>query len=651
MNSKIGWVFPPTNGGRADGYNDPGIAHFNGAPLSSLARETIQNSLDAPGPSNMPVHVSFELIDLPLNELGGDELKDAVEACIREECGDTDTKKALKAARKSLQKTSVTCLRVSDRNTTGLKGDKWRTLVKMQGASYKPDTEGAGGSHGIGKYAPFAVSPLRTVFYWSCYQENGSKIERFQGKSVLMSHHNELGETQGTGFYGFRENCDALTNPRIPKQFRVLSEDGKTPVDGTSLSITGFRKTKDWRRRIASSVIENFFYAVDRGNLTVLVEPGPRQTDPELLEINENSLGRWFNYLKKHPIDTDDVGEAEDSDLNETRAYWETSRGTPVAAKQDQDFGHCQLWIRVGEGLPSKVALIRRTGMLITNQQTNLLRFPGYQDFVALCVFEDPKGNELLRNMENPQHDKFEPERLPDNQKERGRRALKRITEWIRAEIRKAAGPPEGGPSKVLPELARYLPHRQPEGPFEESEGDGERSKEPGFGDRVKVTLKQVSRQRPTGLTLDDEATDNDSGDGNDTGNVGGSGQGTNGGEGGRGGHGEGEGIGGTGGRGGGALQRKAIPVSGVRLLQIDGQENCYLLSFRADEDVVARLELAEAGDSSTVPRDDIRTVSDHESFECVHLHKSNRTELRITADAPIGDRAWCLRAVVAEGD
>ena len=45
---EIGWHFPPTSGGREDGFNDPGAAHFSGAPLSSLARETIQNSLDAP---------------------------------------------------------------------------------------------------------------------------------------------------------------------------------------------------------------------------------------------------------------------------------------------------------------------------------------------------------------------------------------------------------------------------------------------------------------------------------------------------------------------------------------------------------------------------------------------------------------------------
>ena len=60
--------------------------------------------------------------------------------------------------------------------------------------------------------------------------------------------------------------------------------------------------------------------------------------------------------------------------------------------------------------------------MLVTTQQRNLIRFPGFRDFAALCVFEDPVGNELLRRMENPRHEQFEPDRLPEGDRERGRR-------------------------------------------------------------------------------------------------------------------------------------------------------------------------------------------------------------------------------------
>ena len=266
---EIGWRFPPTNGGRVDGFNDPGIANFNGAPLSSLARETIQNSLDAVWRLGEPVHVTFELLeDFTPGELGRDELMHAVEASEQAATGNAQAEQALKAARLVLERDRVSCLRVSDRNTTGLRGDQWRALVKMQGTSVK-EVEGAGGSHGIGKYAPFAVSALRTVFYWTCYEEDGMQVESFQGKSVLMSHEGKEGETQGTGFYGIKDGCRELRDKDIPQRFRLLSADLQAPVHGTSLSITGFLETSDWRRRIASSVIENFFYSVH----SVLIEP------------------------------------------------------------------------------------------------------------------------------------------------------------------------------------------------------------------------------------------------------------------------------------------------------------------------------------------------------------------------------------------
>jgi hypothetical protein len=43
----IGWSFPLNNDGREDGLNDPGIETFKDNPLSSLAREIPQNSIDA----------------------------------------------------------------------------------------------------------------------------------------------------------------------------------------------------------------------------------------------------------------------------------------------------------------------------------------------------------------------------------------------------------------------------------------------------------------------------------------------------------------------------------------------------------------------------------------------------------------------------
>ena len=646
-NHDTGWRFPPTNGGRVDGFNDPGIAHFSGTPYSSLARETIQNSLDARDSSDEPVHVSFEMVELSPDDMGRAELSVAIDACQSEVDSDDPAQTELIRAQEVLARRRIPFLRVSDRNTTGLRGKHWRTLVKMQGASFKADLEGAGGSFGIGKYAPFAVSALRTVFYWTCYEEDGSNLERFQGKCVLMSHQHDGEEVQGTGFYGLREGCVEMSTS-IPDCFR-LTKQGSRPIHGTSLAIAGFMEARDWRRRVAASVIENFFYAIDRGELKVLIEPG--EGDADLFEIDDATLGDCFATLLGESAVTEDERAEGGNSLSQAKAFWEISDDDePAIEKQDQDLGHCRLWIRVEEGLPSKVGFVRQTGMLVTAQQDKLMRFPGYRDFAALCVFEDPAGNELLRRMENPRHDQFEPDRLPEEDRQRGRRALRRITDWIRSEVRSQAGPPEGGRSTVLSELATYLPDMQPDEPFDEAGHQNGGTGEPGFGERVTLTLRPV--RRPTSPTLPSSEESNGDGDsdGEDTGGAGGGGTGTNEGGGGTGGPGEGEGEGGTGGRGGRQPRVRGIPISRVRILSIPDQENCYQLSFRSGGSGVVRLELEEAGDSTTIRRDDIRAVTEHLSLERVSLSEGQRTTLDITADAPIGERAWRLRAMANDG-
>ncbi len=454
-----------------------------------------------------------------------------------------------------------------------------------------------------------------------------------------MSHLDTYGnETQGTGFYGLKTKCRELTE-NIPDCFRVLDKSQK-PIQGTCLTITGFKETDIWRQRIAASVIENFFYSIETNQLTVTVEPDETS---ELVEINHDSIDDWFQYLMGTG-DLNDSQAAAGDPLQAAKTFWELSRNEPVAERQDNDLGHCRLWIRTADDLPSKVAFVRRTGMLVTTRQQKLIRFPGFKDFAALCVFEDPKGNELLRKMENPQHDQFEPDRLPKNDQERGHKALKRVTDWVRSEIRKQAGPQKEGRRTVLSELAAYLPDYEPMEAFDEQgQEGGENNSEPGFGEQVTITLKPVRQYVSPKLKLDNGA-DSDVGDGDDTGDKGGGGIGETNGDGGDGGRGEGEGRGGTGTRGGSGA-RYGISVSSVRILPVRNK-NCYQLSFLAETDGIARLVLAEAGDSSAIPRKDICAVDENISLDQIRVSKDQRTVVEITAnDGPIEGRAWHLSA------
>lgn len=406
MADRHGWRFPPTNGGRADGFNDPGMAHFGGNPLDSLARETIQNSLDARASVAAPVRMSFGIQEIDRSEaLGRTELAAAIRACIGElgaSGGDDDKARAvLSNALRLLERRKLTYLRIADQNTTGLHHKHWRALVKMQGASVK-ERRDAGGSHGIGKYAPFGVSPLRTVFYWTRFQEEATPRELFQGKAVLMSHKDVATgtELQGTGFYGILDGCRALEDADVPSRIRQV-EHRRDRGQGTSLWVAGFETPAGWQRRVATSVVADFFYAIEDGTLSVEIEPTDELRARGLHDISENTIVDWFDYLtpaQPGPADEEDA-------VAEAYQFWEISRANgPLAEKEDKDLGHCRLWIKVAEGLPKKVGFVRATGMLITTRQRGLLRFRGLQDFIALCVFDAPKGNELLRDMENPQH-------------------------------------------------------------------------------------------------------------------------------------------------------------------------------------------------------------------------------------------------------
>lgn len=649
----IGWHFPPTGGGEAAGWNHPGIAHFRGHPVDSLARETIQNSLDAWVPLGDPVHVSFELKTLTWADLGGQpELEQSVAACLEAANGDDKAESALRTAADLLCHDEITFLHVSDRNTTGLYGDRWETLVRRPGTSLK-DMRGAGGSQGIGKYSPFAVSPLRTVYYWTRCELDGEPVELFQGKAILMSHLHSGEETQGIGFFGIRDGCRRLSDSAIPRKIQAV-EDGIGDGTGTSLWIAGFDAGSDWRRRVGRSVVANYFTAIQQGLLTVTIEPEEQSTqDDWMLEIEADTLGNWFEHLVE-----DDGMSTEDAEaLRDARLFWQlirTNEPTVVKDPPDLDLGAPKLWITTdsethGDDLPNKVALIRGAGMLITSQQNRIGNFRNLRDYAAVCLFDasDDDANEFLREMEGPQHNQFEPDRMDDP--EPGHKALERLRAWIREQLGEYAAVPRVEVSEEITELAHLLPLDAP-GPFKQRPraADDAETTEKAFGEMGAVRVKRIKAPvRPLQLDDEDDDDDGDGGDGADTGNTGGASEG--GGRGGTNGGGAGDGgaEGGTGPRGGG---RGATPIEvrDVRVLPVDGDENRCRVSFTPSVGGSVRLHIEEAGDSTALKRPDLMVYVGGVEQDLTNLlvTADERVTLEIRGDEPLRDRAWRVIAL-----
>ena len=246
--------------------------------------------------------------------------------------------------------------------------------------------------------------------------------------------------------------------------------------------------------------------------------------------LTSNTLPRQFDLLagtSKDPEDADAIDHA--------RLYWEiVSSGPPTEEIEVAGLGTVKLWIATEDQLPSRtlsnrVALIRGTGMLVTDRQDGH-QFRGLRDYAAVCVIDDEEANKLLRRMENPTHDKFEYLRLPEDEQDSGRLALDRLRRAIREQLGIHAAPASIEVSAVIDELTEYLFDDRP-GPFEgTADKDGA---EAAFGEVGAIKRKQprLRIQPPVTLDLGEEDVEGgEGGDGDESGEAGGGRQGPGGG-------------------------------------------------------------------------------------------------------------------------
>ncbi len=165
MDKNLKWHFVSTGGGDEDGLNNSKVEYFAGDYNYYLARETIQNSIDARKDKSQPVEVVFKLENFTAQNFPGvDQMRDILKNAIDYWKESPETKTFLNSANKILSQKEIPFLRISDYNTVGLNGtddDKkggWYSLVRSTGNSSK--ASGEGGSFGIGKGAPFAASKI-----------------------------------------------------------------------------------------------------------------------------------------------------------------------------------------------------------------------------------------------------------------------------------------------------------------------------------------------------------------------------------------------------------------------------------------------------------------------------------------------------------
>ena len=419
MPNQIKWKFPPNAGGENTGFNNGALDHFKGHPISSTVREVIQNSLDAPKVDEQhPIGVKFKIHEVPRESvLEITSIKEHIESCLvaaEEQEIDAAKNYYKKALRRIENDQHVRFLAIHDYNSKGLLGStsgsvgSWAALVKGTGISQKQ--AGSLGSFGHGSKAPFSLSDVRTVFYLSYVQEeDGSVQKRFQGKSILQTHIDPQTDeaTQGTGYYGWEENCSPLLDEQIPEWADKIREDVDSKT-GTTILIPYFSMGESELPEMVITVIANFYYAIHAGNLVVDVSGEAELT-------SANSKDKYYEYLPRLPSERDGI------DYERIKSNFESLEAvvnpTETSLQEVRGIGVYRWFLKIlGDDVEkrTRVAIARKEGMLIRHNPKNLERFQLTKSFEMFVCVEGQNGSELLKKKKNPRHDDFEFDRLEE---------------------------------------------------------------------------------------------------------------------------------------------------------------------------------------------------------------------------------------------
>lgn len=416
------WKFPSRNYGETEGYANPGLEWFKDDPLRALAREICQNSLDACYNEEEPVRVEFSFDFVSVSKFPGLlDLREILSKCEEYDANKKDERaqRFIAKAQKLLRESKVPVLRISDYNTIGLQGafdeknvTPWVSLVKSTAVSVKQDSKGAAGSYGIGKAAVFVNSDFQTVFYRT---KDIDGVEAAQGVSRLMAFSDDEVESEkedpvrrSTGYYGNELNNSAVEHIKELDDICVRTEPG------TDIFIPGFKYITtgkaSWTDLMASEILENFLMSIYYGRLEVVMGHTliSKSTLSPAVAKNKLYAKNAFCFNKILNASADEVVEEE---------------------LQLHNLGSLSLRLLYKNDLNKKILVVRKTGMKIAD----ISGLPKGISFTGILELKEDRLNNFFREMENPQHNKWEPKR--HSNPERAQQYKNEVEDWVRKAI------------------------------------------------------------------------------------------------------------------------------------------------------------------------------------------------------------------------
>lgn len=490
--SELAWRFPLLDGGEEHGINNSGIATFKGSELyDNLAREICQNSLDAKAPCEETVIVEFNSCTLKKAHhtalLQLDSIMTACEDYWREK-SEPKLEAFLEEAKGKLSREDIEFLVISDYHTKGLSGSRvkdvrqksvWRALTHSSGVTQKE--QGSGGSYGIGKNAPFACSSFRTVFYNTYALDDGEKA--FQGVARLITHFQDGKATQGVGFF---QNTSRQA-PIFGEDTCLLRDQFARTAPGTDVIIAGFKKTSSWEEDIEKAILSNFFVAIIDKKLVVKING--KTIDNTTIQ----SRLKYYSKLEKESGGTD-------TKITTIMEFYSavTDVDHIVAHGSIIEENDVVLYIKSDKDYSKSIAEMRSIGMVVRIRHKHI-----FTRYAAVMIVRDGKLNDLLKDIEPPQHNNWDPDLIDEEsnpvKNKRAKDIRAKLIRWTNDKIVECCR--SDSPDEIdLDVASAYLPYDEDDAALG-TDNDEKQDKSPDSINTVGEVTSSITRTRTKKIT------------------------------------------------------------------------------------------------------------------------------------------------------
>ncbi len=211
MTGLVAWAFErssPMGGAAGEAYRNV-LAASGMHPAGVLAREAIQNSVDAKADGEEKVIVRF--ISKVLTGEGKQEFIEAAGLSqLSPRCAELKFKEPNSLQALSDASAPIPLMFIEDFQTTGLEGDPhvanskfYRLLLSLGDGGKEHDEHGTGGSYGYGKGVYSSSSRIQTIFAYTRTKQSGdTETTRLFGCGYYRKHDFDSGHFTGRSWFG-----------------------------------------------------------------------------------------------------------------------------------------------------------------------------------------------------------------------------------------------------------------------------------------------------------------------------------------------------------------------------------------------------------------------------------------------------------------